>query len=39
MKRVLVFHGHTQNAHVFGRKFTDIRSALKDDVEFGKFCI
>lgn len=36
MKRVLVLHGHTENAHVFGRKFNDIRDALKDDVEFGQ---
>ena len=36
MKRVLVLHGHTENAHVFGRKFNDIRDALKDEMEFGE---
>lgn len=36
MKRVLVLHGHTENSHVFGRKFDDIREALKDDIEFGQ---
>ncbi|KLO07769.1 hypothetical protein SCHPADRAFT_894380 [Schizopora paradoxa] len=34
MKRVLVLHGHTENAHVFGRKFNDFRDALKGEVEF-----
>ncbi|KLO09457.1 hypothetical protein SCHPADRAFT_943633 [Schizopora paradoxa] len=34
MKRVLVLHGHTESAHLFGRKFNDIRDALKDEVEF-----
>lgn len=35
MKRVLVLHGHTESAHLFGRKFNDIRDAVKDEVEFG----